>query len=351
MLPSGIIFKSYAAEGAYLATRPQKVVFALFIVALFLFPMASSAYLLGTVSFMFITMIAVLGLQITVGMAGQINLGQSAFVGVGAYVTAAMAVNYELPFYVAIPIGGLVAGLTSILFGLPAARIKGFYLALTTVAAQVMFPLAISRLPRSWFGGPNGMSMPSMELFGYEIWGQVGIYLVNLCFLLVFATLAFNLQRSRAGRAFTAIRENDVVAPVMGINLVKYKILAFFAGAVFAGISGGLYAYYVTYVTAEQFTLWLSVIYLGMLLIGGMTSPLGAIFGVIIMTLLQETTHDIGGYLSDRISFLDESVIFPATNIVLGAVIIAVLIFEPHGMVRRWRIAKAAYRIWPNPHK
>jgi branched-chain amino acid transport system permease protein len=145
MLPSGVIFKTYSSEEAYLVTRPQKLVFALFIVALFLFPMVSSTYLLGILSFMFITMIAVLGLQITVGMAGQINLGQSAFVGIGAYVTAAMAVNYGLPFYIAIPIGGLVAGLTSILFGLPAARIKGFYLALTTVAAQVMFPLAISR--------------------------------------------------------------------------------------------------------------------------------------------------------------------------------------------------------------
>lgn len=345
MLPSGVYFSSFDQETSYLRTNQQRIWFVSFLLALAALPMITGDYMLGVLTVGLITLIAVFGLQITVGMAGQINLGQSAFVGVGAFVAASLSTT--LPFWLVVPCAGFAAAFSSVLFSLPAMRVKGFYLALTTVAAQIMFPIVFMRLPSDWFGGSAGLAVEPASMFGQLLTTPEQLYYLVLVVTFVMACLVFNLQRSRVGLAFRALRDNDVAASVMGIDLFRYKMLAFFAGAFFAGISGSLYAYYIQYVTVEGFSLWMSVWYIGMLIVGGLHTPLGAIFGVVFLTTLHEATNGMGEMLFSWFPQASGGVVFAATNVILGAVIILTLIFEPHGLAHRWSMVKAAYRIWP----
>ena len=349
MLPSGIHFKDHREELRFLRTAPQRAAMVLLIVALALFPFVANAYLIGLAITVAITLIAVAGLQITIGMAGLLNLGQSAFVGVGAFVAAALYANQRVPMLLAIAAGGLASGIVSILFSLPAMRIRGLYLALTTIAAQVVFPVVVLRLPPSWFGGSAGIAIDEVRLFGVALTSPAAFYGVAIAVTVLMMAIAFNLQRSHVGLTFRSIRDNDIASSVLGVQLGRYKILAFFAGAVFAGVAGGLYAFYIRYVTTDQFTIWLSIWYVGMLIVGGMGGPLGAIFGTLAVSLLQEAIHWGGNRVMSAMPHVSGGVIFSTTNIVLGAAIIYMLIREPHGLHHRWNLVKAAYRIWPYP--
>lgn len=349
MLPSGVHFSDHAQELRLLRTGPQRVALLLLFVALAVFPFVASSYLVGVAITVAITLIAVAGLQITVGMAGLLNLGQSAFVGVGAFTAAALYANYEVPMIPAIVLAGLASGVVSIVFSLPAIRIKGLYLALTTIAAQVVFPIVVLRLPTSWFGGSAGIGIDRVSLFGVPVETPATFYAVAVAVAAVMLLVAFNLQRSHVGLVFKAIRDNDIASSVLGVQLGRYKIMAFFAGAVFAGVAGGLYAFYIRYVTTDQFTIWLSIWYLGMLIVGGLSGPLGAVLGTIAVTLLQELIHWAGNQVMGALPQLSGGVIFSVTNVVLGTAIIYMLIREPNGLNHRWSVCKAAYRIWPYP--
>ena len=349
MLPSGIHFKDHRDELRLLRTGPQRAAMALLLVALAVFPFVASTYLIGVAITIAVTMIAVAGLQITIGMAGLLNLGQSAFVGVGAFTAAALYANYGVPMLLAIAAAGLASGIVSILFSLPAMRIKGLYLALTTIAAQVVFPIVVLRLPSAWFGGSAGIGIDDIQLFGLALTTPAAFYGFAVTVTVLMMAVAFNLQRSHVGLTFRSIRDNDIASSVLGVELGRYKILAFFAGAVFAGVAGGLYAFYIRYVTTDQFTIWLSIWYVGMLIVGGLGSPLGAIFGTVAVSLLQEAIHWGGNRMMSAMPQVSGGVIFSVTNVVLGAAIIYMLIREPHGLNHRWNVLKAAYRIWPYP--
>lgn len=351
MLPSGVFFRSYAAERALVRTRPQSIALAMLLITLALLPLVLNDYLLGVLTLAGVTLVAVLGLHITVGLAGQLNLGQSAFVGVGAFVAAALAAQgWSLWF--CIPAAALAAATVSILFGLPAVRIKGFYLALTTIAAQIMFPIVMIRLPEAWFGGAAGLPVDPPSVFGLVLDTPRTIYALVLIVVVMAFYGAANLSRSRIGRAFRALHDNDIASSVIGVDLARTKILAFFAGAFYAGVSGALYAYYVRYVSTEQFTLWLSIWYVGMLIVGGLHTPLGAVLGVLTITTLHEGVHALGGLALAKLGGmggLSGGTVFALTNVVLGGVIVLMLLFEPLGLAHRWALLKAAYRIWPYP--
>lgn len=348
-LPSGVHFADHGEELRLLRTGPQRAALLLLLVALAVFPFVASNYLIGLAITAAITLIAVAGLQITIGMAGLLNLGQSAFVGVGAFTAASLYSNYQWPMLPSIVAAGLASAVVSIFFALPALRIKGLYLALTTIAAQVMFPIVVLRLPTGWFGGAAGIGIDGVQIFGFAVETPASFYGVAMLVTVLMLALAFNLQRSRIGLAFRALRDNDIASSVLGIELGRTKIAAFFAGALFAGVAGGLYAFYIRYVTTDQFTIWLSIWYVGMLIVGGMGSPLGAVLGTLAITLLQEVVHVSGTRAMNLLPQLSGGTIFALTNILLGAAIIFMLIKEPHGLAHRWRILKAAYRIWPYP--
>lgn len=351
LLPCGVYFESYRQKKAYIHTRAQWAWFIGFLVLVGYFPHLASLRLVGIVNMMAIVLIAVVGLQITIGYAGQINLGQSAFMGMGAYVAASLAANLNWPFWATIPCGGLGGAFLGAIFGLPGLRIKGFYLALTTLAAQVMFPLIIMHLPRGLFGGAFGMDLEPATIFGISLDTDISLYYFNIVISGLMLFFAFNLVRSRVGRAFMVIRDNDIVAEMIGVNTFFYKTLAFFIGAFYAGVAGGLWAYYIRYVGVDQFTLYFSIWYVGMLIVGGLGSILGAILGTVFIRGLQDIVTYLGPFLVQLFPTVGGAEVwFAGMNILLGAVIILFLIFEPRGLAHRWGVLKTSYRIWPFPY-
>jgi len=237
-----------------------------------------------------------------------------------------------------------------VVFALPAARLKGFYLALTTLAVQVLFPIVILGLPTDWLGGLVGMAVEPLTIGSYAIASPRQFYYFTLLVMLIMICAAFNLHRSDFGRAMKAVRDNDVAAEVMGIDALRIKISAFFVGSLFAGVAGACTAWFLQFVTAESFTLFASIWYLGMLIVGGAQSPIGAILGVAFITLLQEGLHEIGTEIM-RNSREAGGTIFAATNVALGASILLALIFEPRGLAHRWTVLKEMIQFWPFPNR
>jgi branched-chain amino acid transport system permease protein len=349
MLPTGVRFGTYATEGRYIHTRLQALWFVAFLLALGILPHVVGLYVTGVLTVMFITLMAVYGLQVTVGMAGQINVAQSAFMGIGAYAAAKLS-SLDVPFWLAIPAAGVVAAVLSIFFALPAIRVKGFYLALTTLAAQVMFPIIVIALPADWLGGTSGIAVEPIRVAGLELSSPLDMYYFTLAGVILCSIGAFNLQRSRFGRALLTVRDNELAAEVTGVDVSYYKVMSFFAGSLFAGVGGAFFAYYIRYVTTENFNLLLSIWYLGMLIVGGLASPLGAILGTVFITAVQEVFHAFGGALLTAFPNLGGGLVFATSNVILGICILLALIFEPRGLAHRWGVLKAAYRIWPFPH-
>lgn len=347
MLPTGVHSETYAHEARVLRTSRSRAWLLVLIAALLAFPLAAGPYMLGVFTHMFITLMAVYGLYVTVGMAGQINVAQSAFVGIGAF-TAAKLSGYGVPFYLVLPAAALATGAVSVVFALPAARVKGFYLALTTLAAQVVFPIVILALPMDWLGGLVGMAVEPVRVGPYTLGSPLHFYYFTLAIVALLTVAAFNLQRSRFGRAMMAVRDNDVVAEVMGVPVFRVKVAAFFVGSLFAGVAGACTAYFLQFVTVASFTLFASVWYLGMLIVGGIHSPLGAILGVVFITLLQEGLHEIANTIMQS-GGASGGVLFALTSIVLGGCILIALIFEPRGLAHRWAVLRTAFQLWPFP--
>ena len=239
--------------------------------------------------------------------------------------------------------------MVSVLFALPAARVKGFYLALTTLAAQVMFPIVVFALPEDWFGGLVGMAVEPIRIGDISISTPKDFYFFTLVLVLVLSVCAFNLGRSRFGRALIAVRDNDIVAEVLGVPVLRTKVMAFFAGSLFAGVAGGCTAYFLQFVTVESFTFFASIWYLGMLIVGGAQSPLGAILGVVFITTVQEGLHEIANVLMQHGAAGGGGILFALTSLALGACILLALIFEPRGLAHRWAVLRTTYQLWPFP--
>lgn len=350
MDPCGIFATGYARDSALIRTRAQWLAFGLFALALLLYPWLASERLVAVANLMLVTSIVVVGLQITTGYAGQINLGQAAFMGVGAYGACVVEVKLGLPFWLAVPAGGAVAALSGWLFGLTAARIKGFYLALTTIAAQFLFVFVVLNLPPSWLGGVNGFSLQPARLGAFVLDSDRSLYYLFLFSAAVMVFGAFGILRSRHGRAFVAVRDDDVAAGMMGIDVAGTKSRAFVLGAFYAGIGGALWAYQIRFVSVDQFTLFHSIWFIAMMIVGGLGSVVGALIGTVVIRAVQETITSIGPDLIQHIPSLSSDIVFASMNVFLGLVITLFLLLEPKGLMHRWNILKASYRLWPFPH-
>ncbi len=351
-LPAGVYAQTYDEDHALIRTKPQWIWFVVLMLFVFTLPLFSGGRIIGIMNVIWITLIAVVGLQINVGYAGQVNLGQSAFMGVGAYAAGALTFHFNLPIWVTIPAAGICAALFGAIFGIAAVRVKGFYLALTTIAAQYVFHFAMLKLPKAWFGQIQGLRIDPVSIFGFELDTDIRIYYLVACIAVLMIYGAWGLVRSRTGRALVAVRDNDNAANIIGINVFYYKALSFFIGAFYAGVAGALWAYYIRYVLSDMFTLWLSVWYLGMLIVGGMGSLLGAIIGTVVIRALQEFITYFGPLIAELGIIPDTggAIVFASMNMLLGGVIILFVIFEPRGLVHRWNILKESFRIWPFPH-
>jgi len=293
--------------------------------------------------------IAALGLNILVGFTGQISLGHAAFFGIGAFASAYLNNTYGIPVILAIPLAGLVAAAVGLLFGSPAARIKGLYLAIATLAAQFIIEDLFIRL--DWFtGGSYGSLANSVELFGVAFDTDQKFFLFALTLTIILYIAAANLMRSRDGRAFVAVRDHYLSAEVMGINLTKYRILSFGISSFYAGIGGALYGHYLGFVSAEGFTILLSIQFLGIIIIGGLGSVMGAMLGTIFMVLLPVVMDGSIGLLAatdwGNTPMITNGLAF-FKEMAIGAAIILFLIFEPDGLAHRWRLIKAYWKLYP----
>lgn len=350
MDPSGIFFTRYAADRALVRTRAQRLALGAFVAVLLALPWFLSDRWVGIAYAIYITAIAVLGLQICTGYAGQINLGQSAFMGVGAYASAVALSHWHWPVLPALVFGGTAAAVFGALFGLSAARIKGFYLALTTIAAQALFHFFILNLPARWLGGPGGLHVENVAVFGFSLQSDRTVYYLCLAVLAVMLAGAFGIVRSRHGRAFEVVRDDDVAAGMMGVNVLMAKMRAFLVGAFYAGVAGSLWVVALRHVSVEQFTLFNSIWLIAMMIVGGLGSLVGALAGTVLIQLAKEGVVTLGPALIERLPAVGQDFVFAGMNVLLGSIVILFLLFEPKGLMHRVQILKRAYRRWPFPY-
>jgi branched-chain amino acid transport system permease protein len=350
-------FKStYAEDQQIFPIRQDRIAVALLLaVAFVVVPMVANQYWLSAILTPFLIFaLAALGLNILTGYAGQLSLGTAAFMAVGAF----MAYNFVLrmPWLGIIPsfiLAGICAAAVGIVFGLPSLRIKGFYLAVATLACQFFVLWAIQRI--GWFTNDSAtgvITAQTIGIFGYTFDSPESKYLLTLGIVAVLALLAKNLMRSETGRAFMAVRDMDVAASVIGIPMMKTKLLAFAISSFYCGVAGALYAYtYLGTVEPEAFTLDLSFRILFMIIIGGVGSILGSFLGAAFITLLPIFLNVLFGAASRTFGLdISHAIVSNIELMIFGGLIIFFLIVEPHGLARLWQIAKEKLRLWPFPH-
>ena len=331
---------------AIFRTRTHWTMLVLLLVVMFTAPLWLSNRWLSVSNLIFITIIATTGLNILTGYCGQLSIGHAGFVAVGAYTSAILTSKLGVPFPIGLISAGLVAGLIGLIFGIPSVRVKGFYLAISTIAAQFIIIWVINH----WTGvtgGFNGMIAPIATIGGISFKSQASQFYLILIITIIVIFGTKNLARTRIGRAFVAVRDNDLAAEVMGINLFRYKLLAFFIGCFLAGIAGSLMAHCLWgSINTENFPLMDSILYVGIIIIGGLGTTMGPIFGVLFIRLLEQLITYLSPVLESTFD-LPAGFTTGIGPVVFGLAIILFLILEPRGISHRWQLFKASYRLWP----
>jgi branched-chain amino acid transport system permease protein len=313
----------------------------------FVIPFICKPYLLYIVNHIGMAAIAAIGLNILIGYTGQISLGHGAFFGVGAYGAAILATAVGFPFWLSVPCAGVITAAVGVVFGIPSIRLKHLYLTIATLAGQFI----LQYLFVQWDAltkGPMGIRLPRATLFGLDVKGDRAFYYVIFISFVILAWIAVNLIRTRYGRAFIAIRDNDRAAEGMGIPIFRYKLLSFAVSSFYAGFAGGLSAYYIGSITPEPYTLFLSVEYIAMIIIGGLGSIPGSVFGAIFITALNEIlSHATEFFMNISALTKIALTIAPLREFVFGLAIVLFIIFEPRGLAEVWRIIKSSFKLWP----
>ena len=347
---SGYFKTSYKADMA-LYPLPIGKVAATGFVLLFLVvaPMLLGEYYLSIINIAAIAVVGALGLNILLGYTGQISIGHAAFMSVGAYTAANFAVHFDMPFWITLPAGGLMAAAIGVLVGLPSLRVKGLYLAIATLAAQFIIEWVLNHTPAISGGVQASIEMPRPVFFGKTLATQSELYFFIIPITIVAIVATLNLVRSRIGRAFIAIRDQDVAAEIIGINVYRYKLLAFAISSFYAGVTGVMYTYYFGIANYEAFQLPISIDYLAMVIIGGLGSVLGSIFGAVFITLLpiviRVFMETVGVYFVDGVYLAQ--VIAQMRLILFGGLIIFFLVVEPDGLNKLWQNIRNYFRVWP----
>jgi len=347
-LPCRTFNETYEQDMAIVRTWLQWLLLAVGIALGLCVPLFTGTYMLTIVITTMSIIIAALGIQILTGYCGQLSVGHSAFVAVGAYTSAFVVSQSGLSFWLAVPVAGIAAGLVGLIVGITSIRLHGFYLIISTLAAQFIIMYVIIHWT-SVTGGSFGMSAPAPKLGGVEFATPSSYFYVVFVALLVATYVAKNIARTNVGRAFIAIRDNDLAAEVMGINLTAYKLLAFFIGCAFAGVGGALAAHARGVITPDSYTLIQSFWYLGYIIIGGLGTITGVFFGVIFVAILNNGLSALLASLSTVFPGAT-SLLGPLMLFIFGLVIVLFLTLEPRGLAHRWEIFKAYYRLWPFSH-
>jgi branched-chain amino acid transport system permease protein len=352
---AGVFQTSYQGDMALYTLPLAKIAFwgTLGLLLILPWPLAQAGneHFMSIINTIALASIGAIGLNILTGYTGQISLGQGAFMAVGGYTAAILSSRYGMPFWFGILAGGCMAALVGALFGIPSLRIKGLYLAVATLAAQLIIEWTINHV--QWIGGgaQSSIYVETPRFLGLVFNNEFRRYYLILMFFLLAYLGAQNLVRSRVGRAFIAIRDRDIAAEIIGVNIFKYKLLAFAVSSFYAGVVGALWTYYLRIANYENFTLVVSIEYLTMIIIGGLGSVLGSVLGAIFIKLLPIVLDITVISIAKRIFGISyENVANFLANfqlLVFGALIIIFLTVEPEGLARLWENIKRYFRLWP----
>jgi len=348
--PAGEIDHSYAYDMATIRQRWQWVALFLSLAVLYTLPLYAKGSTISLINRIGISIIAVQGLNLLTGYTGQISVGQAAFMTVGGYISALLVNNLGWSFLAALPAAALGSGLVGLFFGLPSLRVKGFYLTMATLAAQFIIPWFTRQAFPDLLNGAQGLNVRVPVIFGIEFNEPAKYVYITLTVLIISTVIAHNISRSRLGRAFVAIRDNDLAAELLGVDLFKYKLQAFFLAAVFAGAAGSLAAHNLRHINSETFNLVDSIILLGMLVVGGLGTNLGPIFGAIVVEMIIEGATLSAPFFVSLFPATAAGMIQALRPLFFGVTLMLFLIFEPRGLAHRWQLLKAAWRLRPFSH-
>jgi branched-chain amino acid transport system permease protein len=349
-LPAGLYHERYLEQHAWWQTgfvRAKMV--ALAVAVLVVLPLTANLYVISVANIVGYTILSALGVQLLIGYCGQITLGHAAFIAVGAYATAIGILQYNLPYPVSAAIGCVLAGVWSVLFGLPSARVKGFYLIMTTMAAQfITVDFIITQYVSRIGGRGHYFSLPpgTVTIGPWAVDSELKVYFVVMILVILCLAAMANLLRTRVGRAWIAIRDNDIAAEAMGVNIVYYKLLAFFAAGVLAGVAGAVWVPNLYFVSPEHFQLSWGLWVVGVILIGGIGSLHGVVFGSLFVTVILEVLKAAVIPLSEWAPGLSERFLY-VKEAAFGLAIVLFLLYEPRGLAYRWEQIKTYFNLWP----
>ena len=336
--------QTYAHDEALFDSRTQRIWLVILGLGLVLFPFFAGQYWLYLACLVAINVASATGLNILTGYTGQVSLGQAAFMGVGAYAVAILEKHLGTPFLLNLLGAGGAAMLVGLVVGIPSLRVKGLYLAIATIAASFILHFVFANWTRVT-GGTAGLTVPPATIFGFALDTEFRLYWLIVPLTVLMLTGAANLFRTRIGRAFIAIRDRDISAEVLGNPLLRYKLLSYGLSSFYAGVAGGLWAYFFRSVTPESFPLLMSIFFLAAIIVGGMGSILGGILGAVFMTLVPEVLKLMVGWLPNASDAM--VMLAPVRTIVFGLLIVGFLVFEPHGLAEIWRRIRRFFHLWP----
>lgn len=344
---SGYFRTSHGQALALLETRAQRSLAGILACALLLFPWLGNAFVIDLASQVFLAVVGAVALMLLTGYAGQVSLGHAGLLAAGAFTTGVLFKETGAPFWLTLPASALVGLLLGLVFGLPSLRLRGLYLAVSTLALHFIV-IYLGHEYETRRGLSTGIVIDPPSLFGVTLSNPKAWYFVLLAAACVTVWIALNLLRSRTGRAWRAIHGKLAVAQALGIDVRREKLTAFVISSVMTSVAGCLFAYYRGFVSAEAFSLFVSIQYVAMVIIGGMGSILGAVLGAIFVTLFPYLIEAVVAWLpaGDRLA----NAVFSINYAAFGLVMILFLLFEPMGLVGIWRRVQAYFLLWPFRH-
>jgi branched-chain amino acid transport system permease protein len=345
---SGYFRTGYAQDLALIQSRTERAALAGLLAALALFPFLASPFLLDLANQVFLASIGALALMLLTGYAGQVSLGHAGLMAAGAFTVGILFKEVQAPFWVTLPAATLVGALLGVVFGLPSLRLRGLYLAVSTLALHFLV-VYLGGEYETKRGYSTGIVIDPPTVGGFEVYGGRAWYFVLLAAATGTLLLCLNLLRTGTGRAWAAIRANETVAEALGIGVAPNKLLAFIISSALAALAGALFAYYRGFVSVEAFSLFLSIQYVAMIIIGGMGSLLGAILGAIFVTLFPYGIEAALRALPGTQRYA--GALFAVNYAAFGAVMILFLVLEPLGLVGIWRRVQTYFLMWPFKHR
>ncbi len=345
---SGYFRTGYEQDLALIGTRLERRSLGAFVIALLAFPLIASPFQLDLACQVFLACVGSLSLMLLTGYAGQISLGHAGLIAAGAFTVGILFRETNAPFWITLPAAALVGALLGIIFGLPSLRLRGLYLAVSTLALHFVV-IYLGGEYESQRGFSTGIVIDPPKLASVSISDGRAWYFILLAAAAATLLVCLNLLRARTGRAWRAIRAHETVAEALGIGIAGYKLLAFVISSAVTAVAGALFAYYRGFVSVEAFSLFLTIQYLAMVIIGGMGSLLGALLGATFVTIFPYIIET--GLLALPGAQRYASLLFAVNYAAFGLVMILFLIFEPLGLVGIWRRIQSYFLLWPFRHR